>query len=226
MWEGGRKREWMEKPMMNVYRPSDLMMHAATCIGRVLPIRLFLWTRKLFHQMLWASMARTFGKVGKNCYIEPPYCISGASCISLGDNFLARSRFRIEAISRYEDVHFTPSIQFGDNVSFNNDCHVGAIGSLRIGNNVLFASRVFISDHSHGCGSPAELAIPPERRRLFSKGPVEIQDNVWVGEGVAILPGVTIGRSAIIGANSVVTRSIPAHSIAAGSPARVIRKIA
>jgi acetyltransferase-like isoleucine patch superfamily enzyme len=69
------------------------------------------------------------------------------------------------------------------------------------------------------------LSIPPSERKLISKGPVIIGDNVWVGEGVAILPNVTIGRNCIIGTNSVVTKSIPENSVAAGIPAKVIKKI-
>ena len=113
----------------------------------------------------------------------------------------------------------------GNNVKMNHRCHIGVMKSVKIGNDVLFASNVFVSDHTHGSYSgniqsyPSE---PPNKRELIT-GSVEIADKVWVGENVAILMGVSIGESSIIGANSVVTKDIPAFSIAAGSPARVIK---
>jgi lipopolysaccharide O-acetyltransferase len=65
--------------------------------------------------------------------------------------------------------------------------------------------------------------IEPQKRPLNSL-PVIISKNVWIGESVSILPGVRIGKASIIGANSVVTKDIPDYSIAAGNPAKVIKK--
>jgi len=97
--------------------------------------------------------------------------------------------------------------------------------SMKIGSNVLFASNVFISDHTHGNYSGKNQSSPfqaPNDREITCQD-VEIGDRVWIGENVAILMGVSIGESSIIGANSVVTKNIPAFSIAVGSPARVIK---
>ena len=68
------------------------------------------------------------------------------------------------------------------------------------------------------------MQIPPLRRELFSKGPVLIKKNVWLGRNVCVMPNVVIGEGAVIGANSVVTHDIPDYSVAVGSPARVIRQ--
>jgi lipopolysaccharide O-acetyltransferase len=90
----------------------------------------------------------------------------------------------------------------------------------------LIASRVFISDHNHGNYHIQDYEsgpdTPPANRPLSSR-PVHIGRNVWLGEQVCILPGVTIGDGVIVGANSVVTHDIPSNSIAAGNPARLIR---
>jgi lipopolysaccharide O-acetyltransferase len=97
---------------------------------------------------------------------------------------------------------------------------------VKIGNNVLIASKVFISDHSHGRYDGIDQDSPdtiPKDRKLFCK-PVIIEDNVWIGEFVSILPGVTIGKGSIIGTMSVVNKSIDAYSIAVGCPARVIKR--
>jgi acetyltransferase-like isoleucine patch superfamily enzyme len=82
---------------------------------------------------------------------------------------------------------------------------------------------VFITDHYHGTTGADDLAIPPLERKLFFKGPVVIEENVWIGEGVAIMPDVTIGKGSVIGANAVVTKSVPPLSVVAGAPAKVIR---
>lgn len=81
-----------------------------------------------------------------------------------------------------------------------------------------------ITDHYHGNTKKLHeiSAIMPNMRPLTSKGPVYIGENVWIGDGVVVLPNVTIGTGAIIGANSVVTRDIPAYSVAVGVPAKVI----
>jgi len=89
----------------------------------------------------------------------------------------------------------------------------------------LIASKVYIADHSHGDTSLANLSLPPVYRPLFSKGKVIIEDDVWIGEGAAILPGVVIGRGAIIGTNAVVTKDVDPYTVVGGVPARIIKKL-
>ena len=178
---------------------------------------------KFWRKVRWYGLKRQFGSVGAGSSIESPWLITNPSHIVIGRNFTALSRFRMETCDEYLGERFTPQIIIGDNVAFNNDCHIGCINRIEIGNNVLGASRIYITDHYHGRIEPNDLEHVPTERRLFSKGPVVIGDNVWIGEGVAIMPGVTIGMNAIIGANSVVTRDIPPNAVAAGIPAKVIK---
>ena len=84
-------------------------------------------------------------------------------------------------------------------------------------------ARTYITDHTHGTVELEDLKLPPRHRKLYSKGPVIIGKYVSIGEGSAIMPGVTIGDHVVIGANSVVTKDIPPYSVACGNPARVIR---
>lgn len=171
----------------------------------------------------WVS--KKFAKCGKNFSIEPIYTIVGHECITIGDNFASRAGLRLEAHATHKGETFTPEIIIGDSVALNFDCHIGCINRIVIGNNVLMASKIFITDHFHGTTEVSILNTPPARRKLYSKGPVIIEDNVWIGEGVVIMPNVTIGKNSIIGANAVVTKSFPENSIIAGNPAKLVRII-
>jgi len=129
----------------------------------------------------------------------------------------------MEAITKFGDDIFTPEISIGDNTIIGDHCHLGATEFIHIGKDVLFGRFVLVSDHSHGSPGDLESRIPPFERPLVSKGGISIGDRVWVGDKVSILSGVTIGESAIIGANSVVTKDVPAFSVVAGIPAKVIK---
>jgi acetyltransferase-like isoleucine patch superfamily enzyme len=141
----------------------------------------------------------------------------------IGADLYVFPRLRIEAFEKHLGAKFSPSLVIGNNVSINYDCHIACINKIQIGNHVVIASRVFITDHYHGEASKQALETPPDQRILVSKGPVIIEDNVLIGEGVAIMPNVRIGKNAIIGANSVITHDVKANTVVAGIPAKVIK---
>ena len=113
------------------------------------------------------------------------------------------------------------SIEIGENCSINPYTVLYGHGGLKIGNNVLIAGHCLIIPANHRFDSLNILISDQGETR---KG-IIIEDNVWLGEGVVVLPGVTIGENSIVGANAVVTKSIPKNSIAGGNPARVIREL-
>lgn len=156
--------------------------------------------------------------------IRLPFDIRNRKNIKIGDNFTAGFGCRIEAFPSNNNVEYC--ITIGENVQINDYVHIGAVGSITIGNNVLMASKIYISDHNHGSydeiSSDHPMSVPLNRKAICK--PVVIEDNVWIGESVCILPGVTIGSGSVIGALSVVTKSIPPYCIAAGSPAKIIKK--
>lgn len=172
---------------------------------------------------LW--FAKQFNHIGKNFSILSPFYLHGEKYISIGENFNCGLRFRLEAIDEYSGAKFNPKIVIGDNVRINHDCHIGAINQIIIGDGVLIASKVFITDHYHGKIESDSIIFSPFERPLYSKGPVVIKSNVWIGEGVVILPNVIIGENTIVGANSVVTKSVPPNSVVGGNPAKILRSL-
>jgi acetyltransferase-like isoleucine patch superfamily enzyme len=195
----------------------------AQSVSMLIPFSVFALYDRFFKTVVWYSARRKFGSVGKDSYIEWPFLVHCPGNIHIGNNFSALTQLRIETFNVYGEQTFSPKLVIGSNVSFNNDCHIGCINRVEIGNNVLGASRIYITDHYHGSISKEDLITAPGKRPLHSKGPVIIKDNVWIGEGVVILPNVIIGENAIIGANSVVNKDVPANAVVAGTPAKVIK---
>ena len=145
-----------------------------------------------------AILKELFGSVGRNPGIGTPiYCDHGKS------------------------------IFIGDDVIIGMNCTFVDNQEIHIGNQVMIAPNVQIYTASHPVLPQERLVENWEEKgtayfRTFAK-PVTIEDNVWLGGGVIILPGVTIGKNSVIGAGSVVTRSIPANCVAVGNPCKVIR---
>ncbi len=123
----------------------------------------------------------------------------------------------------------------GNNIFLGNDVIIGINctfvdnAEIRIGNRVLIASNVQFYTSSHPV-LPQERLVDDWKEkgttffRTYAR-PIEIKDNVWIGGGSILLPGVTVGENSVIGAGSVVTRSIPANCVAVGNPCRVIRTL-
>ena len=163
--------------------------------------------------------------------IRFPFDIRGKKYIKYGKDFTTGVGCRIEAYN-FNNGNLgikAPQLIIGNNVQINDYVHLSCAESLIIEDNVLIASKVYISDLNHGNYSfskdfehsnPEEIA---KERRIFTK-PVKICENVWLGENVSVLPGTVIGKNSIIGANSVVSKNIPENCIAVGNPAKVIKK--
>ena len=108
-------------------------------------------------------------------------------------------------------------ISIGEGTYINMNCNFVDDGEIRIGKSVLFGPAVTIATVGH--------PILPEMREYMYTDPVVIEDNCWIGAGVTICPGVTIGENSVIGAGSVVIKDIPANTIAVGNPCKVVREI-
>lgn len=179
----------------------------------------FLGMIRLVRDILMTKMCFSGARV-----LRWPWYARGLRNIRIGPEFTAGVGLRLDAFS---DEKTRICIRIGSRVEVNDYVHIGAVDSVTIGDDVLIASRVFITDHDHGCyggGFPHSSpdTRPADRELLIS--PVSIGNRVWLGEGVTVLPGVTIGAGAVIGANAVVTRDIPENSLALGVPAKVIKR--
>ena len=124
--------------------------------------------------------------------------------MQLGWSVSFRRRFIVNIRSRK-----SPAISIGDSVFFNNDCSLNCHDSITIGDYTIFGEGVKVYDHDHGFA----LNGSPFNKQPIHAEPVVIGSNCWLGSGVIVLKGVTIGDNAVIGANTVVTRDVPPNSV-------------
>lgn len=169
--------------------------------------------------------SRYFQSLGANSALGMHTTYIGEQNISIGQDTIIGDYGILAAYHYYPTTHqnFHPQILIGNNCNIGPQSHITAINKVILGNSVRTGPRVLITDNAHGESKKEVLNIPPNQRLLYSKGPVIIEDNVWVGEGSMIMPNVHIGEGAIIACNSVVTTNIPAYSLVAGSPAKIIK---
>ena len=163
-----------------------------------------------------------FKSFGKGSLLAPEVKVYTAQNICIGDDTSIMSHCILETCPTSKNL---PQLTIGNNCSIGEYSHVTCANRVTIGNGVLTGRFILITDNSHGNSSPEECDIAPIARDVCSKGPVEIKDNVWIGDKATILPGVTIGKGAIIAANAVVTKDVPDYAIVAGIPARIVKQI-
>lgn len=170
---------------------------------------------------------RSIMRVGRGFHVCRGALIQGGEHICIGDGFYAGQLLWIEAVRQYAEQRYTPEINIGNGVTCSQSVHIAATVRVSIGDGVMFGSRVHVTDHAHGRYHGDEQdspEVPPGQRPLAPGRPVHIERNVWLADGVVVLPGVTIGEGCIVGANSVVSRSLPPRVIAVGAPAVPIKR--
>ncbi|MGA7218559.1 MAG: hypothetical protein WBX38_09600 [Candidatus Sulfotelmatobacter sp.] len=159
--------------------------------------------------------------------VGPRSHLRGLSSITMGEDFIAGEGLWLEAISHYGEQNFSPRIVIGEHVRASHFVHIAATNFVQIGDHVLMGSKVMITDHNHGLYSRdahSSPQTPPSLRLLDSDRRTVIGRNVWLGDGVVVTAGASIGEGSVIGANSVVVGGVPAFTIAAGMPATVRKK--
>ena len=153
--------------------------------------------------------------IGENIVMNNPQCVFLGDKVGIGANTF------FGPVTSYMGVAYNPKIIIGDGTWVGKNCSIAAINKVEIGKNVLFAGYVHITDHSHGY---EDVTKPMSVQRLTSKGPVIIEDDCWLGFSCEILSGVHIGKHCVVAARAVVTKDVPAYSVVAGNPAKVIKR--
>ena len=183
---------------------------------------------KRYRNIIYTLWIKNFvGSFGEGASIFYPCYLwgGGNKNIQIGKDTTIQANCILGCWVKYAGELFNPIISIGDNCNIGEHTHITSINRITIGNGLLTGRYVYIGDNSHGGLSQEEAPIPPIKRKLQSKGEVVIGDNVWIGDKVTILGGVHIGDNVIVGANSVVTKDIPANTMVAGAPARFVKSL-
>lgn len=164
-----------------------------------------------------------FGAIGEGSVIAfPMSALVGPGQIHIGAGTMIAPYATLSA-GYPGSEHLTPAraLVIGDRCVIGIRCGITAHESIEIGDDVWFGQDVFVTDANHGMDDPDT----PIGRQLGDHRPVRIGDGSWIGHGAVVLPGVTIGRNAVIAAGAVVNQDVPAHCVAGGVPAKVIKRI-
>lgn len=186
------------------------------------------------HQAIVArKLLPRFANTPKNVNIDLPRNIVNPSRIFLGNDIYLGPNSLLIALTGYPGPtmqhpekkgmkqSFDSRISIGNRVTSTGQLQVAAMSEIIIEDDVMFATNVNITDGFHGY---TRIDEPYKYQEIINISSIIIKRGCWIGQNVVIFPGVTIGEMSVIGANSVVTKSIPERCIAVGAPAKVIKK--
>ena len=159
--------------------------------------------------------------VGKQTYVARPYLLLNRTRISIGSRCTVGKQVIINPLNDLGSKRADSHIEIGDDVYIGIFCQIHSVSGVSFGNGCVLSDHVYISDVAHGLNPTKGLIM---QQPLESKGAVKLGNHVFVGYGSSILPGVTLGDHCVVGTRSVVTRSFPAYSMVAGSPAKLIKR--
>lgn len=184
-------------------------------------------SEELFERMLSGELYQASGPVFERAF-ERSMCLQDELNSAPSGDGEAIARIARDLFGTFGDgaairppvyLDYGAHTHIGEGTFVNFDCVFLDVADIRIGKNCQIAPRVQLLTAEH----PLE---PTPRKDGWESGrPIEIGDNVWLGAGVIVLPGVTIGENSVVGAGSVVTKDLPANVVAVGSPARLIRNL-
>jgi acetyltransferase-like isoleucine patch superfamily enzyme len=153
-------------------------------------------------------------RIGRGAKLVAPHLVQIGADVVMGE--------QVWLNAKDDRRDLLPTLTIGNGTYIGRLVQINAWRCVTIGENVLIADRVFISDADHVF---AAADVPIKLQGDAFVGPVALHDGCWIGIGAVILPGVTIGRNAVVASNSVVTSDIPARTVAGGIPARIIKTL-
>ncbi len=172
----------------------------------------------------WAARttgSRRLARFGDGSIIYPPALIIGHGRIEVGNDVVVHPGAFLSVIEEHGGTRYDARLVIGDGSRIGADFVIACCGSVQIGERVLTADRVFVGDTYHDYRDPTRPILD---QSLRDPRPVSIGAGAFLGINCAVLPGVTIGEGAYVGAGAVVTRDIPPRSVAVGNPATVVRQ--
>ncbi|MGB4116667.1 MAG: acyltransferase [Polaromonas sp.] len=161
-----------------------------------------------------------FRHIGTGSFVSPFIQSVGLDCVTLGSHSRISRNTRLLALKGYGEQVFSPHITIGDKVSVGFGCTLSCVNRLNIGHDVTIGDNVYIADSQHGYSDP-HLGVLDQPLLV---GAISVGHGAWIGYGAFVAGDVSIGEHAVIGANSVVTRSVAAYTVVAGVPAKAIKR--
>jgi acetyltransferase-like isoleucine patch superfamily enzyme len=162
-----------------------------------------------------------FGRLGRGSLVRPPYTITAHDRIFIGDRTFIGPNALLSVVKEHRGERYAPTLRIGDDTSIGQNFVVSCVADVWVGSKVLISSNVFIGDSMHRYDDPWRAVI---EQPLLRRGPAHIGDGAFIGIGAIIMPGVSVGRHAVVGAGAVVTDDVPDFCVAAGNPARIIKR--
>lgn len=182
------------------------------------------WERVCIYGAIGPDHARAarFGAFGAGSLLAfPPGAVYNERWIRIGRDTMVGARTSLSAgIAPGQEMVTDPVVDIGDRVLIGRGSHIVGHFCIKIGDDVQTGPYVYITDQNHGYEDPDQ----PIGTQWPHEAPVVVGAGSWLGAGVAVLPGATIGRNVAVGAGSVVTGTLPDHCVAVGAPARVVKR--
>jgi acetyltransferase-like isoleucine patch superfamily enzyme len=184
------------------------------------------WITRIANKLRTLVMQKLypFAAMGNNFYVHYSLDLarSIAPYIKIGDSVLLEREVWINIPETPRTPE--PVIVFEEGVKVGRRCVISAINRIHFERNVVFAPQVLVMDHNHAF---EDVSVPIKYQGITRGGTIRIEEGCWIGFGAAIVCGkgeLVIGKHSVIGANAVVSRSIPPHSVVSGNPARVVKQ--
>lgn len=176
--------------------------------------------KSVYMNLAHVKVVMTARKIGKGCFIGRRARINTCKYMELGNNCRIGDNVRLAFYPEFYGKTHKPELIIKDNAYIGDFLTILCADKVVIEEDVLMASYITITTENHGMNPESNVTYG--KQPLDTK-PVYIGKGVWIGEKAIILPGVKIGEKAIIAAGAVITKDVPAFSVAAGNPARIIK---